>query len=232
VTMRLILAHAGDVAAHRLAARWGDSATLLTPGQLHTRSWALDLDAGGAARVTVRWPGNGGRPQIEAVVCRLGSIGAAELGRIQPQDREYAAAELTAFLLAWLTACPCPVLNQPAPGSLNGPGWQAEQWLRAAAQAGLPVRGRNRTVAPGDVWPASGLRPPAAEVTVVAGECLGPVSGVNQRRLRELADAARTPLLRVALDGAGPDAAVTDVSAWPDLGDPDVAAALERALAA
>ena len=208
---------------------------LLTPGQLHTRSWTLRLDAGGAARGTVRWPGKGGRTVIEAVVCRLGGIGTAELGRVRPEDREYAAAELTAFLLAWRTACPCPVLNPPGTGSLNGPGWQAEHWLRAAAQAGLPVCETHRLVAPGT--PATAMPPPvpgapAAEVIVVAGECLGPVSAAYQQKLRYLSDAAGTPLLRVALDGAGPGAAVTEVSAWPDLGAPDVAAALERALAA
>ena len=121
--MRLILAHAGDAAARHLAARWGDGAMLLTPGQLHTWSWALRLDAGGVTRGTVRWPRDGGRSQIDAVVCRLGGISTAELGRIRPEDREYAAAELTAFLLAWLSACPCPVLNPPGTGSLNGPGW-------------------------------------------------------------------------------------------------------------
>jgi hypothetical protein len=232
--VRLILAHAGDAAAHRLAARWGDGAMLLTPGQLHTRSWALRLDAGGAARGTVRYPGDGGRLQIEAVVCRLGGISTAELGRVRPEDREYAAAELTAFLLAWLTACPCPVLNPPGTGSLNGPGWQTEHWLRAAAQAGLPVCKTHRLVTPGTATatPPPVPRPPAAEVIVVAGQCLGPVSAANQQKLRNLSDVAGTPLLRVALDSAGPDAAVTEVSAWPDLGAPDVAAALERALAA
>lgn len=233
--MRLILAHAGDVPARRLAARWGDGAVLLTPGQLHTRLWALHLDAGGAARGAVRWPGDGGRPQLEAVVCRLGGIGTAELGRVRPEDREYAAAELTAFLLAWLSACPCPVLNPPGTGSLNGPGWQPEHWLRAAAQAGLPVRETHRLVRPGTpatVVPLPPPGPPAAEVIVVAGTCLGPVTAANQQKLRALSDAAGTPLLRVVLDGAGPEAAVTEVSAWPDLGTPDVATALERALAA
>jgi hypothetical protein len=233
--VRLILAHAGDAPARRLAARWGDGAMLLTPGQLYTRSWELRLDTGGAARSTVRWPGSGGRPQIEAVVCRLGGIGPAELGRVRPEDREYAAAELTAFLFAWLSACPCPVLNPPGTGSLNGPGWQAEHWLRAAAQAGLPVRETHRLVMPGT--PAAAMPPPmrepsAAEVILVAGECLGPVSAANQQKLRDLSDAAGTPLLRVALDGAGPGAAVTEISAWPDLGAPGVALALERTLAA
>jgi hypothetical protein len=232
--MRLILAHAGDMAARRLADRWGGGASLLTPARLHTRSWTLRLAADGAPRATVALPGNGTRPRIDSVVCRLGAIGAGELGHVRHEDRGYAAAELTAFLLAWLTSCPCPVLNPPGAGSLNGPGWQAEQWLQAAAQAGLAVRDAHRYVTPDG--PPAGPGPtgsaPGVEVTVVADRCLGPVSTANLRRLQELSRASRTPLLRAAFDRAGPGAAITEISAWPDIGAPEVATALEGVLAA
>jgi len=228
--VRLVLAHAGDAAARALACRWGDAALLLTPEDLHHRMWRLELDRGGAALATVG-PGPRDHTRVDAVLSRLGGIGAGELTRVRPEDRDYAAAELTAFLLAWLDACACPVLNPPSAGSLNGPGWQPEQWAMAAARAGLPVRSVRRHVALGEVFDPV-LAVPAAEaagpvnVTVVGDRWFGPAHESTKRRLGDLARAAGAPLLVAALDGTGEDAAVLGVSAWPDVGDPDVADAV------
>jgi hypothetical protein len=229
VTVRLILAHARDEPARALARRWGGDALLLTPGDLRRSRWRLDVDHRGAARATL---GDDGRAtQIEAVVSRLGGISGVELPRVRPQDRDYAAAELTAFLLAWLDACPCPVLNPPVAGSLNGPPWHPEHWAAAATRVGLVVRAVRRCVAPGQLA-APDAAGPATGVgaTVVAGRCLGAVHPLLGRRLCALAAAAGTPLLGATVDGAGAGAAVADLTAWPDVADPEVADALALAL--
>jgi hypothetical protein len=71
---------------------------------------------------------------------------ADELHWVRREDRDYVAAEMTAFLLAWLTVLHCPVVNRPTAMSLNGPNWRAEQWLLTASSLGVPTRPAVRRV--------------------------------------------------------------------------------------
>jgi hypothetical protein len=235
--VRLILAHASDAPARALAVRWGDDALLLTPADLHARAWQLDLGRGGIATAAI-----GPDLPVTSVLSRLGGISPAELRRVQPEDRDYAAAELTAFLLAWLDACACPVLNRPGPGSLNGPGWRPEQWIAAAARAGLAVRAVHRHIefmgapqpAPVDPMNSLGMNSidpvNSVSVTVVGQKWFGAVPESTGRRLCELARATGTPLLEAVLAGSDPESAVLAASAWPDIGKPQVADAVAVAL--
>jgi hypothetical protein len=63
----------------------------------------------------------------------------AELPHIDPEDREYVASEITAFLAALLNELPCPLFNRPTASSLWGPPWTDEHWWRAATAQGLSV---------------------------------------------------------------------------------------------
>lgn len=75
---------------------------------------------------------------ISAVLIRRPSVLPQELGRIHPADRAYVAAETNAFLIAWLSALPCTVVNRPTTTSLCGPAWDRLHWQCAAARLGLP----------------------------------------------------------------------------------------------
>jgi hypothetical protein len=226
--VRLVLAHSGDEAARRLTLRWGGDAVLATPADLHRHVWRLAVDATGATTVSLD-----GGVRVNAVVTRLAGVSEEELGHVHRDDRPYAAAELTAFLLAWLDACSCPVVNRPAAGCLNGPPWGDAHWAAAAARVGLTVRPAPLTVRadgptapprlPADVDPVC--------VTVVGDMCLGGVSADIASGLRALAHLAGTPLLGVTLDGTSATAAVVSVTPWPDVGDPVVADALADVLA-
>ncbi|WP_318306690.1 hypothetical protein [Amycolatopsis solani] len=224
--MLLILAHENDSAARALADRWGREAMLLTVDQLHRAQWSLSVDRSGRARASVSL----GTPvRVRGVVNRLGVITGADLSRVRREDRPYAAAELTAFLLAWLDACPAPVLNPPNPRCLNGPAWYPEEWADAAAAVGLRVAPVHRSV---------GLSPAAPvveggeaqRVHVVGDVCVGEVHPLVGRQLRALASLAGTPLLTATVSGLGARAEVREISAWPDVGDPTVADALAVAL--
>jgi hypothetical protein len=59
---------------------------------------------------------------------------------VHPDDRQYAAAEMQAFLLAWLDSLECPVLNRPSPSNLSGPGWSTSQWVQRARRLGFAAR--------------------------------------------------------------------------------------------
>jgi hypothetical protein len=236
----LILARPDDGSAAALARRWGERALLLTPGELHRMRWRLSVRKDGTAGTGVAGPD--GRPvSVAGVLCRLGGVMPADLPHVHPDDREYAAAELTAFLLAWLDACPAPVLNRPRPGCLNGPAWYPEQWSAAASAAGLRVAATRTVVTPpGRIASAgettSGGPEPVTVVRVVRDAWFGPVHPEVGRRVCRLARTVGTPLLAAAVHGSGPDAPVAEVSAWPEFSDgPDdepVAAAVAAALAA
>ncbi len=234
--MRLILARADDASAGALAARWGADAMVLTPADLHRLRWRLEVDRDGATRTTVG-PRGGPDIAVGSVLCRLAAVAGSDLPHVHRDDRDYAAAELTAFLVAWMDGCPAPVLNRPVAGSLNGPPWSPDRWAEAAVAVGLRTSGRPGEDPLGDPGPGCrgcphppvAPRPPAG-VTVVGDAVLGAAHPVVGARLRDLARLAGTPLLGATVDGTGPDAAVRDVSAWPDLSAAAAADALATAL--
>ena len=60
-----------------------------------------------------------------------------ELVNIDEADRGYLTAEINAFLVAWLTALNCPVVNRPTTTCLCGPPWSDVHWQLAASRAGV-----------------------------------------------------------------------------------------------
>jgi hypothetical protein len=230
--VRLILAHESDASARALASRWGSEALLLTVADLHRARWCLELDQDGRARTGLASAAGTPLP-VDGVVNRLGVITPADLPRVHPEDRQYAAAELTAFMLAWLDASPVPVLNRPGAGSLNGPAWYPEQWAAAAVAVGLQVPGIRRRVAlaaAGGCPAPDPARGDVASARVVVGTCFGDVHPAVGERLCELARFAGTPLLAATVEGHGPAARVRNLSVWPDLADPVVSDAVAAAL--
>lgn len=223
--MRLILAHRHDVPARELAARWDARAVLLTPADLHAERLLLTVDRTGRTRAELP-----SRPEITAVLCRLGGVGPADLDHVDPRDLPYAAAELDAFLRAWLLGWAGPVLNRPTTTCLNGPGWRPEQWAVAAAAAGLPVRPLRRvvdTAAPAAPQRAActgrdGTGEPV-RVTVVGERWFGAVPDGLGRRLVGLAAKAGCTLIEAIVEPGG---AVLHAGAWPDVSAPEVADAL------
>lgn len=227
--MRLIISAASDRAAAALVARWGpERALLVTTADLSRSGWRHHVGAPGRAAAVV-----GDRQvaaeEVQAVVVRLAQVAEHDLDGVRPEDRGYAAAEMTAFLFAWLDDRACPVVNRPTPGCLNGPAWWPEQWAVAAARAGLEVAPVRRRVSLGGTPapdPTGGV-----VVTVVGERCLGDVHPRLAEQARRLAAAAGADLLAVCFDGPGPRAAFLGASAWPELGDPAVADALDAHLA-
>jgi hypothetical protein len=53
-------------------------------------------------------------------------VGEVSVLAVDSSHRKYVAAEFNAFLLAWLSAQSCPVLNRPTASCLSGPNWQPE----------------------------------------------------------------------------------------------------------
>jgi hypothetical protein len=190
-----VLASRLDTAARELVAEWSSAgAALLSAEDLSTAGWSFRVaDPGGGAavvageRVPVR--------ELTAVLTRRPAVIAEELAWIAAADRAYVAAEANAFLVAWLDALPCRVVNRPTPLSLCGPMWGASHWAAAAARAGVAWADRD-----GDS---------VHDVVVVGDACVGARSTAEEDEARALARAARLELLGVSFAGERPCAATT-----------------------
>lgn len=77
--------------------------------------------------------------EVRGVLNRLTHVPIEHLASADEGDRAYAAQELAALFLSWLSALPGPVLNRPTPFGLPGPSLDPTQWLALAARADLPV---------------------------------------------------------------------------------------------
>jgi hypothetical protein len=126
-----VVASAHDPVARSLVRNWASAdAVLVSAEDLTSQGWVFRTGdpAGGSLvaegqRVPVR--------SLRAVVTRRPAVVAEELPWIDRADRVYVAAELNAFLVAWLSALTCPVVNRPSAVSLSGPGWGPARWERA-----------------------------------------------------------------------------------------------------
>ena len=219
----LLLASRRDAPAATLAAREaGAGVRLMTPHDLSQEGWTFHLgDPAGMTAVLAGRPLRGA--DIAGVVTRLGGVTEDDLPHIAPEDRSYVAAEMSAFLLAWLTSLACPVVNRPTPHCLSGPYWRQEQWVIAAERLGIPARTVVRRA--GDGIGTAATRP-GHIVTVVGSRHFGADDEVLAERAHALADAAGAELLAVEFDGPRRDARFVDASLWPDLRDGAIADAM------
>jgi hypothetical protein len=246
--MWLVLAHSWDAAARALVDRRLDHLALVTPADVRGHGWSLSAGTGGSS---VTWDGavaGGGRvggirgAAFDGVVTRIDGVGVADLPHIHASDRHYAAAELGAFLLAWLDACSAPVVNRPSPGCLSGPPWSPARWRLAAHEAGLALAGAAHPARPDGGQQDAGHQDAghqdagqpggACVLTVIGDRVLGAADPQLALGARRLAAVAGTYLLGVTFDGCAPDGdrgAARFVSATPC---PELNAHAESVLAA
>jgi hypothetical protein len=211
----VVVASRLDQGARTLAASQGtDRIALLTCEDLSVPGWRHYVAAAGTPVAVID-----GREvaveEITGVVTCLPNVSELELLHIVPSDRAYVAAEMSAFLLSWLSALSCPVLNRPSPTCLSGPYWRPEQWARVASEVGMRVQPVHRRVAL-DVGPAPAVTH-GVTATVIGERCLGQADTATLAAARRLARAADVELLTVRV--SGPEAGATFLGAdpWPDL---------------
>jgi hypothetical protein len=220
----VVIASCFDQGARTLAARQGaDRVVLLTCEDLSVPGWRHYVAAAGTSVAVV-----GGREvtleEITGVITCLPSVSEMELLHIVPADRSYVAAEMTAFLLSWLSTLRCPVVNRPSPTCLYGPYWRAEQWAHLASATGMRVQPVYRRVAFAE-RPTHAV-PECTTVTVVGERCLGQADTTVMTEVRRLAKAANVEMLTVRVSGAGPDATFLGADPCPDLTSPETAEAI------
>ncbi|MBI2709559.1 MAG: hypothetical protein HYX34_07670 [Actinobacteria bacterium] len=207
--MIAVVARRGDDEAQLLVDRCQDlGAVLVTADDLGAPGWVAPLD-GCAGRFVAE-----GRPRptgdISLAVVRQSVVLPAELEHLVAGDRDYAAAEMTAFLAWWLTRLGDRVVNRPSPGWLLGPAWSRDHWMAVAHRAGIPTSPHEPAITGGDDLRSGAL----TEVTVVDG------AAVTEEGAAPVRAAASSTSQRPAVPGiastAGP--APTDPPTEPATG--------------
>jgi hypothetical protein len=218
----IILASRYDEMASALAARWeSDRVALLTPADLSVCGWRYYAGAPQAG-VSVANGQLVRNDQIGGVLTRLRRVDGRELDHVEFEDRAYVASEMNAFLLAWVSALKCPVLNRPSPESLCGPEWRLERWVRFAAGLGVPVQPVQRDSAACSMPSVDS----DALVTVVGGRGFGQVDTSLAGHATRIAAAAGIDLLEVRFTGHERDSRFLNVNLMPDLSNSEVADAV------
>ncbi len=207
----------------------GTDVTVITCHDLAQPGWKLTLDDEPTLVV-------GGKPvaakDIQGIVTRISGVTAAELPFVHIEDRDYAASEMQAFLLALLTTLKCPVLNRPHPGCLNGPPWIAEQWTACAARAGVAVRPLVRRAYAGGLALAPVEAADRRVVHVVGDDAIGDAPAAVRKAAVAVAKAAGVDLLRAGFDLRGKTPVFLDADPWVDISDKSVAEAIRKKVAA
>lgn len=226
--MLVVVGSRHDQSARKLVASWlSHDAALLTCEDLSKPGWQLRLPDRAGSRAVVDGRVVHDR-DIRGVLMRRPWIMEQELAQISAPDREYVAAEMNAFLLAWLAGLPCAVLNRPNGTSLCGPSWRPLQWTHAASSVGIPIKkSRWRVPAPRQRKSESQeAPPPPIEVTVVGERCFGAPDDAYVAAAKRLAAYANVGLLSVRFDSSKRQPCFLSATAMPGLEDAEIARAV------
>jgi hypothetical protein len=224
--MLIIVAATDDFDAWELAQSWSHvHAACLTPSDLSAPGWRFLAGdpAAGQAVVSGRIVSQG---SITGVLTRLPWVSPDHLPWIAKEDRVYAAAEMSAFLLAWLSALSCPVVNRPSFEGLGGAIWRRERWTAVAARIGIPVTPVTLCSTPEAPFTPPAPLPASTRATVVGGRVVEGVSSTLAGWTLSLADAAQLPLLVGEFTGVPDDPLLCGVHLLADVANPDVADAI------
>jgi hypothetical protein len=227
----VLLASAADEVALSLPKRLSRSdVVVLTPGDLSQPGWRYR--PGSDTSVIVAEGEVIASEEIAAVITRLPWVSHVDLPQIVSADRDYVAAEMSAFLVAWLSELGCPVANRPSPNCLCGPFWRHERWVFEAARAGIAVEPARRSAnADGGQYLPSDCRG-RISVTVVGRRCFGEADEQFREQALCLARATGVETLSVHYRDTGAGMCFLTASPWPCLEDDEMACALLDHLAA
>lgn len=222
--MLVILSNRFDRVAEELASRWvakGHVVGRLTPRDLSMPGWRHQVGGKGAASAVVE-SRIFSTEEITGVVTRMASVFEHDLAEIIPEDRAYVSAEMTAFLLSWLLALNCPVINRPTPTCLAGPYWSPERWLMTASDLHMPVEPFRRSVRAGQTSQIEAPGSATVTLTVVGKRTFGVAAPELASEAQRLAEAVGCELLAVKFEGPQPGARFIGAHPWPDLTAPEV----------
>jgi hypothetical protein len=222
--MIVVVASGHDPRARSIVEHWGSQCAMtLTAEDLCMPGWQFTAPRPQNGMAVI-----GGKivpdAEIEGILTLRPCIFAEELLSIAAAHRSYVAAELNAFLLAWLAARACPVLNRPTASCLAGPNWRPVQWTLAAARLGIPAQTR-RCIAGRH---AHSNFEEAYEITAVGEQCFGCQDTILRTNTLRLARAAGVDLLSVRF--SRDEGRFLSANIWPQLTNAAVIVAVRESL--
>jgi hypothetical protein len=225
--MFLIFCSRADHAAHAFAKRFAaQDVRTLTCEEVSQPGWRLSIRGVARAGVDIELcaalggeliPGE----RLRGVISRLGGVTEHELGHIEAPDRAYVAAEMHAFLFAFLSALPCRKVNHPSPACLYGPNLRGGQWRQLARELGIPVLREADDPVDGSHFGAL-----ESEIVVVGDRLIGVASDEVERWSRELALAAGVSCLYVRYRSCRGEVKLMGADPYPRLEMAEVGPAL------
>jgi len=188
-----------DKAARTVVDAWSSAgAVLVSAEDVCSPGWSWRLAGPSHGRFVAA-----GAPRqvadLRGVLVRRPAIASEELGWVHKRDRVYVAAEVNAFLVAWLASLPCRVLNRPTATSLSGPAWSSLHWQLAAARSGVG-------------WATSGAVGQTCDVVVCSPAVHGAKTPGQEEAARRLAEISGADLLGIRFAGAAAVAVTTQPS--------------------
>jgi hypothetical protein len=230
----LVFANAGDEVADKFVRRHARRGVrLVTPQDLSRAGWLCEFHDGAASAQAVVEGRAVPQSRLAGVITRLGCVTTADVPHIDAVDRAYVAAEMQAFLAAWLHTLPCPVLNRPSTTCLAGNWWSAHKWVQTAVRLGISVSALEQRID----WRAHRRRPQpttrsasVTNVTIVGPRTIGKASPHLVQQARMLGRAAGLDFVTVRFSAPTDDAVFFDATLWPDLADVTIAEAVLRHL--
>jgi hypothetical protein len=185
----LLITRHGDPALAMLRAHAPRRVLLATIADLSRSGWRYEL--GNPDRLAACASGRVVRAsEIAGVLCRVGAVVPSDLPHIHEEDRVYVAAEMNAFLHAWLMACPGVRFNDPSWISLAGPSWHPLRWTWMLERLGIPVEVSRRS-------DDDAVAKRVAVATIVGARVLGVHEPELVDYTRRVAHAVRSELLSV-----------------------------------
>jgi hypothetical protein len=112
---------------------------VLTPEGLSVPGWAHDPEHPAGDRAVIDGQVRQSC-QLTGVVTALDAVLPADLPHVTAGDRDFVAAEMTAFLRDWLATLACPVIDRPTTLALSGRAADPATWSAAAATLGVTER--------------------------------------------------------------------------------------------
>jgi hypothetical protein len=224
--MFLILASRYDKMARELLSYWREyDFQLLTPRDLSNTGWVLNLKEPWKSTTAI------GMQQfsienITGVLTLLPYVTEDELTHIRSDDRQYVAAEMTAFLVCWLSILQCPILNRPTPTCLSGPNWRWRQWVSAAAKIGIQIHPASWNACSSNEIIQCLDNPNPTTVTIVGGRCFGSADDTLKVQSLLFAREAGVDLLSVKFSGTTRESFFIDATPWLYFISDDVANAI------
>jgi hypothetical protein len=225
--MIVVVASAYDVRARDIVAHWQpQGVAMLSAEDMCARGWRLTVPHEPSLAMAVIGGKTVPTSAIDGIVTLRPCLFPEELQGLDPSQRKYVAAELNAFLLAWLAAQSCQVLNRPTASCLSGPNWQPEQWVQLAARLGIPAQARRSIPVRTHGSPSGNI----LEVISIGERCFGADDPTLRCCTLKLARAAQVDLFSARFSAE--DGRFIAANIWPPLKDPAVLEAVLHRLEA